>query len=314
MAAIHDRLAENGLQFASALHQMSEDLQDLTANMERGRKHWKQTGLNAEKRVQDSEAVMEKAKGKYDSLAEQYDRARTGDKQSGRFGLKGTKSAAQQEEDLHKKVQAADSDYASKVSTAQSQRQELVSQLRPQAVRALRDLINECDSGLTMQFQKFCTFTPCTVLHILTKFSANLNEKLSLGNGLCVSPLKSQANGIISDVKSLRDIAQQVNNEKDFKDYILGFSNKAGSRTTDIKYEKHPVQYSSAQTQDPFLQLTGTKYPKTRPTAKYSTSSLFQSKPSRSVIAWQLQPIIRRSFTFIRSNFWCDFLVPAIES
>ena len=153
---IHDRMADNGVQFALSLHQMHEDLHDLSTNMERGRKHWKQNGLSAEKRVQDSESMMEKAKAKYDSLAEDYDRARTGDKQSGRvFGLKGPKSAAQHEEDLSRKVQAADSDYQSKVQLARSQRQELLDTLRPQAVKALLDLINECDSGLTLQLQKY---------------------------------------------------------------------------------------------------------------------------------------------------------------
>ncbi len=153
---IHDSMADNGVQFALSLHQMHEDLHDLATNMERGRKLWKQNGLTAEKRVQDSESLMEKAKAKYNSLAEDYDRARTGDKQSGRvFGLKGPKSAAQHEEDLQRKVQQADSDYQSKVQTAKSQRQELLTTLRPQAIRALKDLINECDSGLTLQLQKF---------------------------------------------------------------------------------------------------------------------------------------------------------------
>ena len=153
---IHDRMADNGVQFALFLHQMHEDLQDLAANIERGRKHWKQSGLSAEKRVQDSESFMERAKSKYDSLAEDYDRTRTGDKQSGRvFGLKGPKSAAQHEEDLLRKVQQADSDYSSRVQSAKTQRLELVSTLRPQAVRALQDLIKECDSGLTLQLQKF---------------------------------------------------------------------------------------------------------------------------------------------------------------
>lgn len=151
-------MADNGVQFALSLHQMHEDLHDLAANMERGRKYWKQNGLSAEKRVQDSESLMEKAKSKYDSLAEDYDRTRTGDRQSGRvFGLKGPKSAAQHEEDLLRKVQQADSDYSSRVQSAKNQRQELVTTLRPQAVRALRDLINECDSGLTLQLQKFGT-------------------------------------------------------------------------------------------------------------------------------------------------------------
>ena len=149
-------MADNGVQFALSLHQMHEDLQDLAANMERGRKQWKQNGLSAEKRVQDSEALMDKAKAKYNSLAEDYDRARTGDKQSGRvFGLKGPKSAAQHEEDLQRKVQQADADYQSKVQTAKSQRHDLVNAQRPQAIKALQDLVNECDSGLTLQLQKF---------------------------------------------------------------------------------------------------------------------------------------------------------------
>lgn len=153
---IHDTMADNGVQFALSLHQMHEDLHDLAANMERGRKTWKANGLAAEKKVQDAESLMEKAKAKYDSLAEDYDRARTGDRQSGRvFGLKGPKSAAQHEEDLHRKVQQADSDYQTRVQTARSQRQELVSSLRPQAVRALQEHIRECDSGLTLQLQKF---------------------------------------------------------------------------------------------------------------------------------------------------------------
>jgi len=152
---IHDRMADNGIQFALSLHQMHEDLQELAADKERGRKQWKQTGLTAEKRVQDSESAMEKAKSKYHSLAEDYDRARTGDKQSGRFGLKGVKSAAQVEEDLQRKVQAADADYSSKVQTAQGMRGELVTTSRPQAVQAVQQLINECDSGLVLQMQKF---------------------------------------------------------------------------------------------------------------------------------------------------------------
>jgi len=156
---IHDRIADNGLSFAGSLHQMNEDLLELAGAMERGRKHWKQTGLSAEKRVHDAELLMEKAKTKYDSMAEEYDRARTGGVHaSKKFGLKGPKSGAQYEEDLLRKVEASDNDYASKVQAANGQRQELLHTLRPQAVKALRDLINECDSGLTLQLQKFGRF------------------------------------------------------------------------------------------------------------------------------------------------------------
>jgi hypothetical protein len=153
---IHDRMAENGAQFAISLHQMHDDLQEMATNMEKGRKHWKATGLTAEQRAADMEAAMRKSKAKYDSLAEDYDRAKTGERQATKkFGLKGPKSAQQHEEDLHRKLQAADQDYSSKVQAAQTQRAELLSKQRPEAVRALEDLIRECDSALTLQMQKF---------------------------------------------------------------------------------------------------------------------------------------------------------------
>ena len=235
-------MADNGVQFALSLHQMHEDLHDLAANVERGRKHWKQNGLSAEKRVQDSESLMEKAKSKYDSLAEDYDRTRTGDKQSGRvFGLKGPKSAAQHEEDLLRKVQQADTDYSSRVQSAKNQRQELVSTLRPQAVRALQDLINECDSGLTLQLQKFGTLQALrrTKIQQLTFPPASFNERLLLGNGLCVSPFKSQANNLGS--RSLRDVVTQIDNARDLNNYVSSFASKVGS-SGEIKYERHPVR------------------------------------------------------------------------
>jgi hypothetical protein len=149
-------MADNGAQFSISLHQMHEDLLEMAANMERGRKHWKTTGLQAEQRVAETEAAMRKSKAKYDGLAEDYDRARTGQGQSGKiFGLKGPKSAAQHEEDLLRKLQAADADYAQKVTIAQGQRAELWTKLRPDAVKALEDLIKETDSALTLQMQKF---------------------------------------------------------------------------------------------------------------------------------------------------------------
>ena len=236
-------MADNGVQFALSLHQMHEDLHDLAANMERGRKHWKQNGLSAEKRVQDSESLMEKAKSKYDSLAEDYDRTRTGDKQSGRvFGLKGPKSAAQHEEDLLRKVQQADTDYSSRVQSAKNLRQELVSTLRPQVVRALQDLINECDSGLTLQLQKFGMLQASSHARGFQQLifpPASFNERLLLGNGLCVSPLKSQSNDLGS--RSLRDVVLQIDNAKDLNNYVSSFASKVGS-SGEIKYERHPVR------------------------------------------------------------------------
>lgn len=158
---IHDRMAENGIQFAASLHQMHEDLIDLSANAERHRKTWKANGLAAEQKVADLEQTMRKSKTKYDSLAEEYDRARTGEgRQGGKVlgAFKAHKSAAQQEEDLLKKVQAADQVYLGHVQGLQSEKAQLMSSTRPEAIKALQDLINEIDAGLTLQMQKFGKF------------------------------------------------------------------------------------------------------------------------------------------------------------
>ncbi|KAL3466787.1 hypothetical protein BJX64DRAFT_249912 [Aspergillus heterothallicus] len=228
----HDRMADHGLQFAVSLQQMADNLSELAANIEKGRKQWKHEGLNAEKRVMEAESLAEKAKAKYDSLAEQYDRVKTGEKAGGKFGFKGTKSVAQQEEDLLRKVQTADADYASKVQAAQAARQELISSHRPQAVHNIQQLISECDSGLALQMQKFGTF----------------NEKLLLGQGLSISPLKEGVDNAAVAPKTLREVIQQIDNQKDYHDFILSHEFSPGAVTSEqVKYHRHPTFGGSSE-------------------------------------------------------------------
>jgi len=151
----HDRIGDNEMQFALSIHQMHEDLNELANSMEKGRKTWKHDGLDAEKRASDAESLMQKAKAKYDGLAQDYDHARTGDIRGSQKLFKGTRNSAQYEEDVHKKLLAADADYAEKVNAARMQRDDLVNSFRPKVVKALQDLIYECDSALTLQLQKF---------------------------------------------------------------------------------------------------------------------------------------------------------------
>lgn len=221
---VHERMGDNGMQFALSLHQMHEDLNALTAEIERGRKQQKHEGLDAEKKAFDAEQAMQKAKARYDTLAESYDRARTGDtKGSRRLGLKGPKSAEQVETEMLHKVQAADSEYEEKVKLAKSQRDHLIRIGRPQAVKALQSLIKECDQALTLQLQKYASF----------------NEKLLLGNGLAVSPLTE--GDAPSSQKSLRELVIEIDNEKDFNNYIASYSGKVPPTPSEIKYEKHPT-------------------------------------------------------------------------
>ncbi|KAF4983625.1 hypothetical protein FDECE_17263 [Fusarium decemcellulare] len=154
MAGTHERMAENGIEFANELHRMHDELIELANVAERSRKTWKTNGLSAENKVSEMEQTMRKSKTKYDSLAEDYERAKMGEaRQSGKmFGaLKGHKSAAQHEEDLLKKVQAADQTYHGHVQALQTEKAQLVSTTRPEAVRNLQDSIKEIDAETVAQ-------------------------------------------------------------------------------------------------------------------------------------------------------------------
>ncbi|RAK76699.1 putative Rho GTPase activator (Rgd1) [Aspergillus fijiensis CBS 313.89] len=261
----HERMADHGLQFAVSLQQMADDLNELATNIERGRKQWKQTGLTAEKRVLEAEASAEKAKAKYVSLAEQLDRVKTGDRQGGKFGLKGHKSSAQHEEELLRKVQNADSDYSAKVQAAQTARQELVSTHRPTAVMNIQKLISECDSGLALQLQKFATF----------------NEKLLLGQGLSISPLKDGTANPALAPKSLYEVVSQIDNEKDFREYILSHENNPAAVTSEqIRYQRHPTLGGSGPVAAVSAPTTQNKRQSTFLPSSFSTQTL--SSPQAS--------------------------------
>lgn len=193
MLHIHDRMAENGLQFALSLHQMHEDLLEVAAVSERHRKSWKVNGLEPENRLAAVESAMRKSKTKYDSLAEEYERVRTGEgRHASKFGFKGHKSAQQQEEELLRKVQAADTDYLGKVQHYQSEKANVETSTRPDAVRALHDLIRECDAGTTLQMQKFGMYMLLMWSRILTHRTLQLPSTRSCFSAMAWSSALSR--------------------------------------------------------------------------------------------------------------------------
>ena len=246
MMDVHERMANNGYQFAMSLHQMNEDLLELAAIAEKNRKGWKQNGLAAENRVADVEAAMRKSKAKYDQLADEYDRARTGDTSGRRgFGFKGPKSGAQHEEDLLRKVQAADQDYHGKVQVLQTERGELINTTRPEAIKALQDIIKECDGGIALQVQKFGMGCASDAVYhtVLIIGKASFNEKLLLSNGLSISPLRNAQKG---DTRSLREIVTAIDNDRDLHEFLSTYYGKLPPRSGEPKYERHPVRLACA--------------------------------------------------------------------
>lgn len=200
---LNDRLAENGLQLATALQAMAEELRDMAETSEKGRKHWKHNAMDAEKKVADAENAQQKAKDRYNTAAEQYEKVRTGEKQGGKFGLK-NKSPAQLEEQLKEKADTLDQDFAARTRTALDERRDFENTTRPQIVRALRDLIAECDAAMAMQMAKL----------------ASLSEKHIVANGTTIAPITTDDDSR-PQPRGLRDIASRVDDRKDFADYML---------------------------------------------------------------------------------------------
>ncbi|KAK9470204.1 rho GTPase [Dipodascopsis tothii] len=222
---IQDQLAEHASKFASSLNKMHDDLHEICRTTEKSRKALKDSGLRNEKNVLDAEAQVEKTKSKYDSLCEEFERVKSGDpaRRSVSLKFKANRTGSQYEEELQRKVQAADADYRQKVQTAQALNRDLLDNLRPATVKQLRESIADFDACLALSLQKF----------------ASLSETLSLSNGLAVCPMKRQN----SNVRSVREAAALVDNDRDFYNYVMKAGSTGGAvlHRSEVQYRQHPV-------------------------------------------------------------------------
>ncbi|KAF2397371.1 RhoGAP-domain-containing protein [Trichodelitschia bisporula] len=256
IAVLHDRMTDHETQFSLNVFQVHDDLNALAADMEKGRKHWKSLGISAEAKSAEAEAQLRKAKSKYDSLAEEYARVKTGDKTAGRhFGLKGPKSGAQHEQVLQGKVQAAEVDYKSKVQAAQQIRKELEDTVRPQVISSLQNLIQECDSGLTMSWQKYAVFL----------------EKLVLGKGVLVLPLND---GPGKPQPGLGELISGIDNAADLRDSIKQSLGKLPKKHENVVFEQHPTLAPQQAPPSQLPQQTASGYGQSAP--RYGQSGASQ--------------------------------------
>jgi Rho GTPase-activating protein RGD1 len=153
---VFEQMADHGHKFSLKLTQIQIILDKLAENTERKRKDIRQLGLAEEKRVQDAERQVEKAKEKYYRLAQDLYHQKRNPKASSNlhFTLSGPKSIGQFEGDLNNKVELADSEYRAKVAIANDMRQNLVLTLRPNAVKSLLSSISEIDTALKRSMEE----------------------------------------------------------------------------------------------------------------------------------------------------------------
>ncbi|KAJ3412943.1 hypothetical protein HDV05_008731 [Chytridiales sp. JEL 0842] len=72
---IHDQVAQSRLKLSADIQTCAEDLNTLHKNTERSRKQLKDAGLKHWKQVHEAENALEKAKGRYETLMDEWERA-----------------------------------------------------------------------------------------------------------------------------------------------------------------------------------------------------------------------------------------------
>lgn len=214
-----DRYGDAGVTFIDSMHKIHDELNEVVKNMDRSRKSTKELALRHEKNLLDAEREVEKAKAKYDTACEDLEKARTSDPNKSKLGFKN-----KSEEELHRKMTIAETDYQQKVDNCQRIRHELVSKHRVSVANKLQGLILECDNALSLQLVRY----------------SNLLETLQLNRGFVITPLKPQ-NASTSN-QSMKEMACKIDSELDFYNFICSIAkSKTVLNRPPVVFKKHPA-------------------------------------------------------------------------
>ncbi|KAI5955932.1 RGD1 [Candida jiufengensis] len=219
-----------GSSYVTALNTMYDEITSLINTITRSRKIVKDEYRRKDKECMDAIQAAEKAKTRYMHLCDDLERLKTSDPSKKGFSLK-NKSVEQQEDELQKKVDMADQEYKSKVSTCKKLKDEILVIHRPNNSKKLKNLVLEMDIALNVQLQKYATW----------------NENLIMNSGVLISPLQSNK-------PSMKSMASSIDNEKDLYKYLLEYgSQQTNKQLTPIEYHIHPSLIKAKDIGKPFL-------------------------------------------------------------
>ncbi|GAA5912316.1 uncharacterized protein JCM6883_003323 [Sporobolomyces salmoneus] len=229
----HDHLSSNRLKFSTQLSEMSEELSTLSREIEKVRKTSKEMGGRLERGLNEQEGLVEKARTRFDSAAEELERllllksgeslattaiphaspsssSSSSSHPSGSSGskgrslmskLKGPKNPAQvakQEEEMRSRMGQASDSYRASVQGAQSVKQEYFNLQLPKLLRTLKESSDEIDLGTQYHLSRY----------------AYLFESLLVTDGLTISPVSSE------DGPGVKTVIESIDTREDFKSYM----------------------------------------------------------------------------------------------
>ncbi|KAF9429459.1 hypothetical protein BGZ76_001270 [Entomortierella beljakovae] len=214
---MHERLGNNRLEFSRDLQVISEELSTIYKETDRSRKQFKEAGAKQERIVQEHEQNLEKAKQKYDSLTEEWERTilqkaadPTASKKTMTKGMsifRQPKSVSQlhrQEEEAKAKATLANEQYKSQLAKTNDTRQYYYSQTLPSILKNLKDTIDESDLSLQYYLMRY----------------GYMYEDYVMKDALVMNPINGSDLG-------MRDRVDLVNKDMDLKSFIDAYAIKA---------------------------------------------------------------------------------------
>lgn len=224
-----EKLYNVGSSYVKALNVMYDELVSLVNTVSRSRKTVKDESKKKEKDCADSIVLADKAKQKYYHLCDDLEKVKTSDPNKKSFLT--NKTAEQQEDELQRKVDAADQDYRLKVATCKKLKDELLMIHRPVNSKKLVNLILEMDVAMNVQLQKFATW----------------NETLIMNSGVLISPIQAGK-------MSMKSIVGAIDNDMDLYNYLLKNSKNASNKSlTPVEYVAHPSFAKYTKPSKPFF-------------------------------------------------------------
>ncbi|OBA24474.1 RhoGAP-domain-containing protein [Metschnikowia bicuspidata var. bicuspidata NRRL YB-4993] len=230
-----EKLYNVGSSYVTALNVMHDELVSLMNTVSKSRKLIKEECKRKEKECSDAILLADKAKQKYYHLCDDLEKLKTSDPNKKSF-LK-NKTAEQQEDELQRKVDSADLDYKLKVSHSRKIKDEILMIHRPMHSKKLKNLILELDIAMSVQLQKFATWS----------------ENLVMNSGVLIAPLQS-------DKLSMKALASDIDNELDLYNYLRANMRSSTNKSlVPVDYIAHPSFSKITQPVKPFFNSSANK-------------------------------------------------------
>ncbi|KAF9202594.1 hypothetical protein BGZ59_002079 [Podila verticillata] len=216
---MHERMGNNRLEFSRDLQVISEELSTIYKETDRSRKQFKEAGAKQERIVQEHEQNLEKAKQKYDSSTEEWERAilqKAADPSASKKTVSKTmtinifrqpKSVSQlhrQEEEAKAKAASTHEQYKAQLAKTNDTRQFYFARTLPNILKNLKDTIDESDLSLQYYLMRY----------------GYMSEDYLMKDGVVLSPINGTDLG-------LRDRVEMINKDSDLQVFIHAYSAKA---------------------------------------------------------------------------------------